>query len=105
MAAQRDPGLVVDQAPLALRATLDVTAIAADNHRGRAAAVDHENRPLPFRQRLQPGRQGSGQQSPITARQLCAQVHDLDAGRCAGGPIGQQRLAIPALPRPPDTLH
>ena len=63
MAAQRHAGLVVDERPLAVRAGLHVTAIAAQHDRGRPASVQDQDRlldrrPCPGR----PGRPPSGRE-------------------------------------------
>ena len=49
MAAQRRPGAVVDERPVAVGAGLDVAAVAAHDDRRRPAPVDHEDRAVAVR--------------------------------------------------------
>ena len=105
VAAQRHAGLVVDKATLAFWAALDVAAIAADDDRGSAAAVDHEDRALARRKGAQRGRQRSREEAAIPGGKLGAQIHDLDARRRAGRPFGQNGVPICALADAADTLN
>ena len=105
MAAQRRPGLVVDERPLALRAGLDVAAVAAQDDRRGPAPVDDVGSPgrRPSRSRAASASTRRRDRSPrLPAVELLAQVDDLDDGRArrsaasAGRPAGSGPSARPA---------
>src|SRR5438093_1158255 len=86
MAAQRAARLVEDERPIAVRAGLDVAAVAAQDDRRGAAAVDDEDRLLVGRrvEGRQSGAEAPGQQPAIALAELLAEVDDLDGWRLAG---------------------
>ena len=104
MAAQRRPGLVVDERPLAVGAGLDVAAVAAQDDRRGPAPVEDEDRLLACR-RVEAGerrRQRARQQPALPGRQLRTQVDDLDGRRGADrrAPAGRPGRTRPLRARP-----
>ena len=104
VAAQRHDRGVEDERPLALRADLDVAAVAAEHDAGRAAPVDEQDgalagRPVEGRER---GRQGCRDQAAIALRQLGAQVHELHGHRAARATAVQAQVAQASLASQPD---
>ena len=116
VAAQRGPGPVVDQRPVAVRARLHVPAVPAHDDRRRPPPVDHEDRPVAGlgvegRQR----RRERVRQQPAVARgELGAQVDGADraapcppAGRAARragtGPRARGPCSRPTASRSPRT--
>ncbi len=87
VAAQRDSGLVVDEAAFAFRATLDVAAVAADHDRGGAPAVDDQDGSFARGKGLEGGPEGAREEAAVAGGQLGAQVHHLDARRSAAGAV------------------
>ena len=104
VAAQRRPGLVVDERPLAVRAGLDVTAVAAQDDRRRPAPVEDEDRLLAGAgvERGERRRERPRQQAALARGQLRAQVDDLDRRAAArpGAPGRTTRRYRPARARP-----
>ena len=96
VAAERPAGGVVDEWPLALRTGLYVATVPAEHDRGRAAPIDHEDRPLAIGrvERGERRREGRREQTPVAGRELGPQVDDRDLGRGAGRTI---REAYPAI--------
>ena len=96
VAPKGDTRLVVDERPGALRAGLDVPAVAAQHDRRRAAPVDHEDGLVADAavQRLDRGGKRPREHPADPGLQLRAQVHDLDRRREAGQPVGQPDSAV-----------
>ena len=102
--AQRRPGLVVDERPLAVGAGLDVAAVATEDDRRRPAPVEDEDRLLAGR-RVETG-QGRGQRPRQQARAgrppapRAGRRPRRSGRRRPGGPAGRpdrtRRLARPA---------
>ena len=91
MAAQRRSGLVVDERPLAVRAGLDVAAVAAQHDRRRPAPVEDEDRLVAAGrvERAERLGQRAREQAAVARGQLRAEVDDLDGRRRAGRPRRQ----------------
>jgi hypothetical protein len=85
VAAKRAAGLVEHERPIAVRAGLDVTAIAAQHDRRGPATVDHEDRLVAARsvKAVERRREPAGEQPAVALAQLLAQVDDLDDRRLA----------------------
>ena len=107
VAPQGVAGLVVHQRPTALRTGLDVTTVAAHDHRGRTAAVDDEDRPVagPRVEVLEGLLQPIGQQAPVPGGELGAEVDELDDRWGAARPSRQPDATVLARPRPADAVH
>ncbi len=105
MAAQRHPRCVENERHAALRADLDVAAVAAEDDRRGAAAVDDQDRPLAGRRGRGPARavdEPGREQAAIAGGQLRPKVDDLD-DRPARRRRGRQRRSArysPARARP-----
>ena len=87
--AQRRPGLVIDERPLAVRAGLDIPAIAAEHDRRGPAAIEDEDR-LFAASHVETGqrrRQGARQESPLPHRELLPKIHHLDRWCLADRPL------------------
>ncbi|MEA2484196.1 MAG: error-prone polymerase, partial [Thermoleophilaceae bacterium] len=85
MAAQRQRAGMEHERPLALRADLDVAAVAANDDGRAAAPIDHEDgllRSLGV-QRLERLCKSPRQEAPIARRKLGTKVDDLDFRPCA----------------------
>jgi hypothetical protein len=106
MAAQRRPGLVVDERALAIRTGLDVAAIPAHDDRRRAAPVEHQDRLLAGRavEPIEGSRQRAREEATLAGSEFGAEVDDLH-GRCRTDRTGRQDDPIVvACPGPPDAL-
>ncbi len=80
VAAERRAGLVVDERSLAVRAGLDMTAVAAEHHGRRPAPVQHEDGLVAGR-RVEGGQrrcQRSRDQAALTVGELLSKIDDLD---------------------------
>ena len=91
MATERRPCLVIDEWPLAVRAGLDVAAVAAHDDGGRPPAVQDEDRLVAVCsvERAERRRERARQQPALTRDKLGAEVDDLD-GRCDTGRARRQ---------------
>jgi hypothetical protein len=101
MAAQRRPGLVVDERALAVRAGLDVAAVAAEHDRRGPAPVDRQDRLIAGRR----SRAASASTSRPTAARGCRPAAPRggrrprrSAGARSGGAAGRPRVATLARP-------
>ncbi len=98
VAAERRPGLVVDERPFAVRAGLDGPAVAAQHDRRRPAPVHDEDRPLAGGRVQGPQRvdEHPGQQPAIARGQLRAEVDGDHDGLRAARARREDRAPVPA---------
>ena len=107
VAAQRHPGGVVDERPLAVGTGLDMAAVPAEHHRRRAAAVDQQDRPIPGTevQRGERARQPGRDEAAVAGRQLGPQIDDLHRGRPPAGALDERNTAVHPRPGQSHALH
>ena len=104
VAAQGRAGLVIDEGALAIRAGLDVTAVAAQDD-GRAPPPVQDQDGLVARAGVEGsecGHERSRQEPAFAGGQLGAQVHDLDRRQGADGASEQGDAPVRPHPGPPD---
>ena len=99
-------GLVEDERPVAVRARLDVAAVAAQHDRRGPAAVDDEDRLVAAAriQRRERRGQPARDQPAIAVPKLLAEVDDFDRRRLARRPRRQDDPAICPVASPPDAV-
>ena len=100
------PGLVVDERSLAVRARLDVAAVAAQHDGRRAATIEHEDG-LVARRRVEAAErrgQRPGQEPSLARRQLRAEIDHGDAGQFARRSAGEHDPTVAAGPGEPDAV-